>query len=93
MTAGVPHAARLSVLARLQLGLEALYRVETRLPIDAFVVDAETRDAALGEGARTPREQLVVRQSGGELAMALFIFCLLTHLDLTQVIKAYRYSH
>jgi hypothetical protein len=73
MMAGVPHAARLSVLARLQLGLEALYRVETRLPIDAFVVDAETRDAALGVGARAPREQLVVQQQGGELAMALFV--------------------
>ena len=73
MTAALPHAARLSVLARLQLGLEALYRVETRLPIDAFVVDAETRDATLGAGARAPREQLVVQQSGGELAMALFV--------------------
>ena len=67
------RASRLSVLARLQLGLEALYRVETRLPIDAFLVDAETRDATLGTGARLPREQLVVRQSGGELAMALFV--------------------
>lgn len=73
MTPGVPHAARLSVLARLQLGLEALYRVETRLPIDAFVVDAETRDATLGAGARAPREQLVLQQSDGELAMALFV--------------------
>jgi hypothetical protein len=67
------HAARLSVLARLQLGLEALYRVETHLPIDAFVVDAGARDAALGGGGRAPREQLVVRQSDGELAMALFV--------------------
>ncbi len=32
-------ADRLSILARLQLGLEALYRVETHLPIDAFVID------------------------------------------------------
>ncbi|MES1206451.1 MAG: hypothetical protein ABUS79_10980 [Pseudomonadota bacterium] len=70
---GLPRAARLSVLARLQLGLEALYRVETHLPIDAFVVDAETRDAALGVGARAPREQLVLQESGGELAMALFV--------------------
>ena len=28
-----------AILARLQLGLEALYRVETRLSIDAFVID------------------------------------------------------
>lgn len=75
MTATVTpaRAARLSVLARLQLGLEALYRVETRLAIDAFVVDAGGRDAALGGTARAPREQLVVRQSDGELAMALFV--------------------
>jgi hypothetical protein len=73
MTAAPAHAARLSVLARLQLGLEALYRVETRLPIDAFVVDAGARDGALGGSGRTPREQLVVRQADGELAMALFV--------------------
>jgi len=70
----MPHpAARLSVLARLQLGLEALYRVETHLPIDEFLVDAETRDATLGAGARLPREQLVLQQRDGELAMALFV--------------------
>jgi hypothetical protein len=65
------HRARLSVLARLQLGLEAVYRVETRLPIDAFVVDEKTRaDAA---PARAPREQLLLRQEDDELAMALFV--------------------
>jgi len=68
-----PRPSRLSVLARLQLGLEALYRVETRLPIEAFVVGAAARDAALGGGARTPREQLVIREADGELAMALFV--------------------
>ena len=66
-------ASRLSVLARLQLGLETLYRVETNLPIDEFLVDAETREAALGAGARLPREQLVLQQHEGELAMALFV--------------------
>ena len=69
---GRAHAARLSVLARLQLGLEALYRVETRLAIDAFVIDergARRRPAS----ARAPREQLLVRQDDGELAMALFV--------------------
>jgi len=69
-----PHrASRLSVLARLQRGLETLYRVETHLPIDDFLVDAETRDATLGAGARLPREQLVIQQHEGELAMALFV--------------------
>jgi hypothetical protein len=61
----------LSVLARLQLGLEALYRVETQLPIDAFVVDEKTR-AETGP-ARAPREQLLLRQEDDELAMALFV--------------------
>jgi hypothetical protein len=60
-----------SLLARLQLGIEALYRVETRLPIDAFLIDGDTRD---GMGpARAPREQLLLRESEGELAMALFV--------------------
>jgi hypothetical protein len=63
--------ARLSVLARLQHGIEAMYRVETRLPIDAFMIDAAERAA---EGvARAPREQLLVRQDGGELGLGLFV--------------------
>jgi hypothetical protein len=70
MSARAP--ARLSVLARLQLGLEALYRVETRLDVTAFVIDEAAR---AGAGvARAPREQLLVRQEGDEeLAMALFV--------------------
>lgn len=73
MTGTAPRAARRSVLARLQLGLEALYRVETQLAIDAFVVDDQTRAAALAPGARAPREQLVVQQSEDDVAMALFV--------------------
>jgi hypothetical protein len=69
------HAARLpdrlSILARLQLGLEALYRVETRLAIDAFVIDEAMR--AEVQTARAPREQLLVRQDDGELGLALFL--------------------
>jgi hypothetical protein len=61
----------LSLLARLQLGLEALYRVETRLAIDAFVIDGGQRDRI--RPARTPREQLLLREADGELAMALFV--------------------
>jgi len=60
-----------SLLARLQLGLEALYRVETRLAIDAFLIDDDQRDR-IGP-ARTPREQLLLREADGELAMALFV--------------------
>jgi hypothetical protein len=65
------RAARLSVLARIQLGLEALYRVETQLAIDAFVIDEQQRDAA--RPARAPREQLLVKQEADELALALFV--------------------
>ena len=39
------RAARLSMLTRLQLGLEALYRVETHLAIDAFLIDEAARSA------------------------------------------------
>jgi hypothetical protein len=62
---------RLSILARLQLGIEALYRVETRLPIDAFVIDEAAREEL--PTARAPREQLLVRQADGELGLALFV--------------------
>jgi hypothetical protein len=62
---------RLSILARLQLGLEALYRVETRLAIDAFVIDEAARDTL--QTARAPREQLLLRQDGGELELGLFV--------------------
>jgi hypothetical protein len=62
-----------SVLARLQRGLEALYRVETRLDVDAFVVDEDARNEALGARKRRAREQLLVAQSGEELSLALFL--------------------
>jgi hypothetical protein len=64
-------SSRLSVLARLQLGIEALYRVETRLAIDAFLIDAAERAAV--PTTRAPREQLLVRQDAGELALGLFV--------------------
>src|SRR5205814_9322173 len=65
-----PQRAR-SLLARLQLGLEALYRVETRLTIDAFVIDDDARERF--NAARAPREQLLLREDDGELGMALFV--------------------
>ena len=64
-------STRLSILARIQLGLEALYRVETQLAIDAFVIDGSQRDRM--QPARAPREQLLLREADGELAMALFV--------------------
>jgi hypothetical protein len=62
---------RASILSRLQLGLEALYRVRTDLHVDAFVIDDEQRRQA--GVARAPREQLLVREEDGELGMALFV--------------------
>ena len=58
-------------LGRVQRGLEALYRIETGVEVGDFVVDAEQRDALVS--ARRPREQLLVCEADGELAIALFI--------------------
>jgi hypothetical protein len=60
-----------SVLARLQLGLERLYRVRTDLQVDAFVIDEQQRQQS--NVARAPREQLLLRQSGDDLDVALFV--------------------
>jgi hypothetical protein len=62
---------RASILSRLQLGLEDLYRVRTDLQVDAFVIDEEQR--RMVGVARAPREQLLVREEDGELGLALFV--------------------
>jgi hypothetical protein len=62
---------RASILSRLQRGLERLYRVETNLHVDAFVIDDEQR-RRIGV-ARAPREQLLVREEDGELGLSLFV--------------------
>ncbi len=62
-----------NVLTRLQNGLEALYRVETRLDVRLFVVGEDERSRALGPAARRPREQLLVSHEAGELALALYL--------------------
>jgi len=59
------------MLGRVQRGLEALYRVDTGVEVDDFVVGAELRDALVP--ARRPREQLLVCEADGEVALALFI--------------------
>ena len=59
------------VLRALQGGIESMYRVETRLEIDAFLIDDAQREAV--GPARSPREQLLLQESGDELAMALFL--------------------
>lgn len=58
-------------LARLQRGLEELYRIATGLEINDFIVDAAGRDALAPD--RRPREQLLVHETGGELELGLFI--------------------
>jgi hypothetical protein len=64
--------ASLSVLGRLQLGLEALYRVDTRLAVDEFVIGERERDAA--NPGRSPREQVLVRQDGADdVGLGLFV--------------------
>jgi hypothetical protein len=71
----VSHGASISVLGRLQRGLETLYRVETGLDVDVFMVGADQREEALdgGRTARRPREQLLVSQAGQELSLGLFL--------------------
>lgn len=61
----------MKTLGRVQRGLEALYRVETGVEVADFVVGRELRDALVS--ARRPREQLLVSEADGELALALFI--------------------
>lgn len=73
MSRRAPRGRRASILSRLQRGLELLYRVETNLHVDAFVIDDEQRREVSGGIARAPREQLLVREEDGELAMALFV--------------------
>jgi hypothetical protein len=59
------------VLGRVQRGLEHLYRVDTGVAIDDFMVDRALRDTLVS--ARRPREQLLVHEADGEMALALFI--------------------
>src|SRR5690606_28747049 len=58
-------------LARVQRGLETLYRVDTGVAVDDFMIDESTR-AHLAP-ARRPREQLLVCEDDGEMSLALFI--------------------
>lgn len=59
------------MLRRVQCGLEALYRVDTGVTVDDFVIDEPTRSALVAD--RKPREQLLVIEDGGEMALALFV--------------------
>ncbi len=55
------HALRFQ-LSRMQKGLEALYRVDTELDVDDFLIDSETRDGLGIE--RHSREQLILSEAG-----------------------------
>jgi hypothetical protein len=58
-------------LSRVQRGLESLYRVETGVEVEDFMVGAEVRDELVRE--RRPREQLLVVEADGEMNLALYI--------------------
>jgi hypothetical protein len=58
-------------LARLQRGLETLYRVDTGIAVEQFVIDEDAR-AALAPTRRS-REQLLVIQDDDDACLALFI--------------------
>ncbi len=58
-------------LARVQRGLETLYRVETGVEVGDFVCGATFRDAMVR--TRKPREQLLVCEADGEMNISLFI--------------------
>jgi hypothetical protein len=59
-------------LARVQRGLEAMYRVDTGVQVSDYVIDHDQRDE-LAPRARRGREQLLVSEAGGEMSLALFI--------------------
>jgi hypothetical protein len=61
------------VLGRVQRGLESLYRVDTGVAVDDFVIDAPTRDSVIDLDERRPREQLLVLEDAGEMSLALFV--------------------
>jgi len=55
----------------MQRGLETLYRVDTGVEVGDFVIGEAVRDELAP--ARKPREQLLVMEETGEMALALFI--------------------
>ena len=61
----------MKTLARVQRGLESLYRIDTGVDIHEFLVDEHVRDAVVS--ARRPKEQLLVCEDDGEMSLALFL--------------------
>src|SRR5687767_15770853 len=58
-------------LARVQRGLESLYRFDTGLDVHEFLVGRDVRDSVAP--TRRPKEQLLVCEDDGEMSLALFI--------------------
>ena len=61
----------MNTLARVQRGLESLYRVDTGVEVGDFVVDEAARDAFAV--TRRPREQLLVCETAGDVELALYV--------------------
>ncbi len=59
------------MLGRVQRGLESLYRLDTGVAVDDFVIDEAARDELAPQ--RRPREQLLVLETDGEMSLALFV--------------------
>jgi hypothetical protein len=58
------------VLRALQGGLEAMYRIETDLDVCDFLVGQDHGEV---QRARAAREQLLLREEGGDLEIGLFV--------------------
>lgn len=76
----ISSPAQPCVLARLQRGLERLYRIDAQMDVRLFVVNDDQRHATLkmspGPGSanqRRPREQLLVQHEGDEVALGLYL--------------------
>lgn len=61
----------MQTLTRLQRGLEELYRVETGVEVEDYVIDPRMREAIAP--TRKSREQLLVAEHENEASIALFI--------------------
>ncbi len=59
------------MLARLQRGLETLYRLRPEAEVSGFIIDEEARNAA--GVARSPREQLLLQEDEDGLAIGLYL--------------------
>lgn len=59
------------MLNRVQQGLEALYRIDTSLLVEDFIIDESQRNAT--GVARGPREQLLVQEDEEGLFLGLFV--------------------